>query len=438
MEARLAELEAEIAGLRRQAAADPDHLYPALAYALAELSEYLREEGRAGEALAAAREAENLFRHLVDHDDDYRQPFAAALNNLAGALHDTGLAAEAVEFAREAVDVAASLPGDGDAVLLNLARLTLAGQLFSLGAGREGAAVLCEAGRAVRRLVEADRREEAGLPLHLLQVLADHARETRAWEEHVAYRRALALALPGDPPAGRAVLAYALEEAAAACAEDDPAAALAWAEQAVTEFARLAAEDPARYAAPRLQAAERWLHLAHADDDPDARERAARALASAGDGDRRGRALTMLAVALEEQARFDEALAVCDEAVEVWRALPDEGRRLASCLNLRIGLLSRLGRAEEALDAAAEAVALWRAAETVDPESDAAIYADTLRAQAALLAGIGRWEAALAVIEEGTRLVLSSIIEAGVGSSALLGEFERLRGECLSALGRRG
>ncbi len=439
MNGRLAELEAEIAELRRRSDADPDHLYPGLAYALAELSGLLRDGGRPAAALDAISEAEGLFRVLADHDDDYRQPFASALNTLANLLQDAGRAAEALEVAREAVDVAAALPTDhADDLLLAVARMTLATQLFILGADREATAVLCEVGRATRRLIEGGQGDAAGTVFGMMQAMADDARSREGWGDHVAYRRALALALPGDPPSGRAVLAYALDEATIAMAESDPAAALAWAEEAAAEFSRLAAEDPIRYAAAHTQAAERWLRLALGAEDPDTRERAARALAAAGDGERRGRALTVLAAALEDQARFDEALAVCDQALSLWRSLPDEGRRLASCLNLRIGLLSRLGEVEAALDAAAEAIALWRATESVDPATDASIFADTLRAQAALLVRIGRWDAALAVIDEGVRLVLSAIIEAGVGSSALLGEFERLRGECLKALGREG
>lgn len=441
MDDRLAELQAEIAGFRRFAVENPDHLHPGLAFALADLSTVLRDLERPGEALEAAREAATLFRILDDHDPQFRHPRAVALNNFSARLQDMGMTAAALEASREAVDVAAALDGgDDDGLILAAARLNMATQLFILGAAQEGAAVLCEVGRAVRRAIEAGDDEGAGTQLQFLQHLADQAHGRAAWAEHVAYRRALSMALPGDPPAGRAVLAYALDEAAANTALDDPAAAATWAEQAVAEFRRLSGDDPARHSAALVQAADRWLRLVHGGDDATTTERAARALASAAapGSEHSASALTVLAMALDGQARLDEALAASDEALAVWRARPGQRRRLASCLNLRTGLLTRLGRLEEGLDTAAEAVAAWRAAETIDPETDAVIFADTLRLQAGLLVRSHRWAAALAVVEEGTRLILSAIIQAGVGSSSALDEFERLRGECQRALGREG
>lgn len=434
MEARRAALEGEVAEFRRLAAADGDHLYPGLAIALADLSSVLRDLDRRDEALQAAHEASDLFRVLADHDHRFLRHHAMSLNNLSARLQDAGKTAQALEASRAAVDAAAGLPRDEDGTpfILAAARLNMAAQLFILGGVREGTAVLCEIGRTIRRMIEAGQRNPAGGQLDILRQLAEQALDRRDWPLHVGLRRALMLALPGEAAPG---LARALDEAATAVADSDRECALAWAEDAATEFARLAGDEPARFSAAAAAAAERWLRLACGD--PEVAERAARALASvaAPASEHRATALTVLAMAVEGQARLDEALATVDDAVAAWRSLPGEWRRLASCLNLRAGLLVRAGgRDDEALGAVDEAVVLWRAAEAIDAGTDATVFADTLRQQAALLIRCGRWEAAMAAAEEGTRLLLSAIIHAGVGSSTILDDFERLRRECQNAL----
>lgn len=401
MDGKLTALEAEVAEFRRLAEANPRTLYPGLAFTLSDLSSLYHDLDRRDDSLAAASEAADVFSLASRHDPEFRAPLAMALNNLCARQQDCGDPAAALATARRAADAAADLPADEPTAptIMAAARFNMATQLFLLGEDDQGEAVLTDMARTIRQLLDSGRHETAALQINILQDFANRAREHGNWAEHVALRRALSLALPGDPPAGRAALAYALDQAAAEAVATDPARASTWAGQATALFERLAEQDPIKYA----------LGLAQA--------RTLRAMSQEDCGD-------------------CDADAAWGEAVAAWRALPDCERRLATALGGEAGALERNGRVVEAIDRLTEASALWRARPAMDAATDGALFADVLRRLSRLLLTAGRHVEALAVANEGLDLVLSSVMQAGLGSRETLEDLEALRRECLEAQGR--
>ncbi|MGD0109963.1 MAG: tetratricopeptide repeat protein, partial [Rhodopila sp.] len=117
------------------------------------------------------------------------------------------------------------------------------------------------------------------------------------------------------------------------------------------------------------------------------------------------RALNNLSVRLSELGRREDALAVAEEAVSLYRALaaqrPDAFRPdLALSLNNLATMLSELGQREDAPAVAEEAVSLRRALAAQRPDAFRPDLAMSLNNLANRLSELGRREDALAVAEE--------------------------------------
>jgi tetratricopeptide (TPR) repeat protein len=139
----------------------------ALAAALAELAQVLRQEGRVEEAVAAAQEAVQLLRPLAAADPDgYDRWVAVALASLGQAQRFAGRADEAVDAAQEAVDLmramAARFPAAHHRWLAN-ALSGLCRALLEAGRSNEGVTAAAEAVRLLEPLVGADSRAHASL-----------------------------------------------------------------------------------------------------------------------------------------------------------------------------------------------------------------------------------------------------------------------------------
>ena len=122
---------------RALAAQRPDAFRPDLAMSLNNLANMLSDLGEHEAALAAAREAVELYRALAaQRSDAFRPDLATSLNNLALSLSDLGEREAALAAAREAVDIRRALAAQRpDAFRHDLARSlsVLAGCLEAAG-----------------------------------------------------------------------------------------------------------------------------------------------------------------------------------------------------------------------------------------------------------------------------------------------------------------
>ncbi|MEO6195441.1 MAG: tetratricopeptide repeat protein [Thermoanaerobaculia bacterium] len=119
--------------------------------------------------------------------------------------------------------------------------------------------------------------------------------------------------------------------------------------------------------------------------------------------------LNNLSNRLSDLGRREEALAACEEAVELYRQLaaarPDAFRpNLASSLNNLSNRLSDLGRREEALVACEEAVEIWRQLAAARPDAFRPDLAMSLNNLSNCLSALGRREEALAACEEAVEI----------------------------------
>ena len=147
----------EAADLYRELAAErPDAFRPNLAMSLNNLSGRLSGVGRREEALAAAREAADLYRELAaERPDAFRPNLAMSLNNLSGRLSGVGRREEALAAAREAADLYRELAAERpDAFRPNLAMSlnNLSGRLSGVGRREEALAAAREAADLYREL----------------------------------------------------------------------------------------------------------------------------------------------------------------------------------------------------------------------------------------------------------------------------------------------
>ncbi len=328
------------------------------------LGEQLACAGLTGEALAASRQAEGLYRKLAETDAGYAPHLARALHDVGERLGELGERNAALAAAEQATAIRSRLARADRSYEGELAGSlhNLGGALASVGLHREAVAVIREAVAVARRLADGNP-SDSGLASALgnlgyaLAGLGRYEEAAEATTEAVQAYRELAAADPGAYAPG---LAHALSSLAVDLdnlGERDRAVAAA--QEAIATFRRLVDINPVAY-------------------EP--------GLASA---------LTTLAVALARSGRHEEAWAATEEAVTRYRrlavAVPTAYRPgLASALVNLAADLSDLGRHDEALAAATEAVDTWRDLAT------SPLPADEQRAglaRALVMAGDLRWDA---------------------------------------------
>jgi tetratricopeptide (TPR) repeat protein len=164
---RAAEITGRIVELLRPMAARDPGLSATLARWISDLGVRLSDLGQREAALAAAREAVELYRApAAQHADAFRPDLATSLNNLAAMLSDLGEREKALAAAREAVDLYRALAAQHpDAFRPDLAwsLWVLAHCLDAVGQQRDGLAANAE---AITTLIESFRqvpRVQAGL-----------------------------------------------------------------------------------------------------------------------------------------------------------------------------------------------------------------------------------------------------------------------------------
>jgi tetratricopeptide (TPR) repeat protein len=154
---------------RRLAADRPDAFLPNLATSLNNLGKSLNELGRIEDAFAATQESVEIRRRLAaDRPDAFLPDLAMSLNNLGNGLSDLGRHEDAFAAAREAVEIRRRLAADRpDAFLPYLATsLNNLGAILSSHGRREDALA------ATREAVEIGRRLAADRPDAILPDLA--------------------------------------------------------------------------------------------------------------------------------------------------------------------------------------------------------------------------------------------------------------------------
>jgi len=314
----------------------PSALRALLAASLNNLGLRLSDLGRSEDALAAAREATDIYRRLAaDRPDAFLPDLATSLNNLGKVFSELGRREEALAAAREASDIYRRLATERpDAFLPDLAMSlnNLGNGLSELGWRKDGLA-------ATQKAVEIRRRLAADRPETFLPVLAVSlhnlgARLSKlgrredgleaAREASDIYRRLAA----DRPDAFLAELAKSLNNLGAVLGLiGRREGALAASQEAVEIRRRLAADRPDAFV-PDLAVS-----------------------------------LSTLGIGLSLLGRREEALAAAQEAVEIRRRLaadrpdaflPD----LAMSLNNLGAMLNALGRREEAPAAVREALAV--------------------------------------------------------------------------------
>jgi tetratricopeptide (TPR) repeat protein len=320
----------------RLAADRPMAFLPDLAGSLNNLGNRLSDLGRREDALAAAREAVKIHRRLAaDRPAAFLPDLAMSLSNLGNCLNELGLREDALEAAREAVEIRRGLAADRpDAFLPDLAAsLSNFGNHLSDLGRREDALGATREAVEIRRRLTADR-SDAFLP---------------------------------DLAGSLNNLGVRLSELG--LRED----ALAVSQEAVEIRRRLAADRPAAF----------LPHLAGS--------------------------LNNLGIRLSILGRRDDALAATREAVEIRRRLaadrpaaflPD----LAASLDNFGNRLSELGLREDALTAVREATDIYRRLAADRPAAFLPDFAMSLNNLGIRLSEVGRREDALPAAREAVEI----------------------------------
>jgi tetratricopeptide (TPR) repeat protein len=317
---------------RDLAARNRDVFCPDLAMSLNNLGTTYAYLGWREEALAAAREAADFYRELAAKNPDSFRPYlGASLSNLGSIYSGVGRYDEALAAAREGVEIRRELAAEKPDAF----RPALAMSLNNLG----------------RRYSELGRRQEA---------LAAAREAVKVWRE---------LAVK-NPDAFRPYLGGSLNNLGTMYSElGHRGEALAAAREAADVYRELAGKNPDAFR-------------------PD--------LAGS---------LNNLGVMYSNLGRREEALAAVREAVDIQRELaakkPEAFRpALAESLNNLGSICSDLGRREEALAAAREAVKIRRELAAQNPEAFRPALAESLNNLGSICSGLGRREEALAAAHE--------------------------------------
>ncbi|MFZ1108418.1 MAG: tetratricopeptide repeat protein [Rhodomicrobium sp.] len=361
----------------------PEVFLPDLATSLNNLGLRLLDLGRREEALAASSEAADIYKRLAEaRPDAFLPELARALHNLGNSLSALGRPEEALRATREAVDIRRRLAkARPDAFLSDLETSlnNLGNRLSTLGCLEEGLAAASEAADLCRRLAET--RPDAFLPdlancLNNLGIrLANLGRQEEALiatSEATDIFRPLAEA---RPDAFQPDLALSLQNLGAMLS------ALGRREKAL---------------AATSEAADIRRRLAEARPDaflPD--------LATS---------LNNLGHCLFDLGRLEESLIATSEAADIFRRLaearPDSflpGLAM-SLINLGDGL-SALGRRQEALAASVEAVAIQGSLAESRPDAFGPHLAQYLGIKGDILSAMDRHADAAAVLTEALTIV---------------------------------
>jgi len=362
---------------RKLAADHPDTLFPDFVTGLNNLGSNLSELARREEALAATREAVDGYRELsAARPDIFLPDLAMSLGNLGNRLSELGRREEALAASREAVDMCRELAEvHSEAILPRLALIfnNLGIRLSELGQLEEALAVTGEAVEVYRKLAAAS--PDAFLPdlamIHnsvgiLLSGLGRREEALTATDEAVdIYRKLVAV----HPDAFLPELASSLNNLGRALFElGQREKALVAASEAVDVYRRLAEAHPNAFL-PNLTGS-----------------------------------LSNLGIFLSASGRREEALATAREAVDICRSLAEPPSdvflsNLAMSLSNLGVLLSELEQEEEALATAREAVDIYRRLATSYPDTFLPNLAGSLNNLGVRLGELGRREALAATLE---------------------------------------
>ncbi|WP_158817323.1 tetratricopeptide repeat protein [Methylocapsa sp. S129] len=371
----------------RNSAADRKALLPLsdlLAKSLNNFGDRLSGLGRREDALAATREAVDLYRRLVAESSEAFAPHLAnALNNLGSRLGDLGRRKDALAAAREAVDIRRRLAAERPGAFMPLLASALSNygnKLSEFGRLEDALAPTLEALEIRRRL--AAERPDAFMPDLAISLtnLGNRLRELERREEALApaqeavdIYRSFAVE---QPDAFLPDFAAALINLGVILGKlDRREGALAATTEALDICRRLAAERPEAFM-PTL--ATSLNNLSDKLGKVGRREEARSAAQEAVDIHRRlvaetpdafmpdfAGSLSDLGKRLRELGRREDALAATQEAVDIHRRVAADGPDaflpyLATALNDLGGCLSALDRREDAVAAAQEAIDIYR------------------------------------------------------------------------------
>ncbi len=249
----LARLQAVIAEHRALMADNPDNLYPVFADSLMGLAVALAEDGHHGEALAAAEEGVEHFRHLEAADPAaFRVHLASALNNFSNRLTDAERDDDARRACEESVRMASEALADPNPVqarfVLVSALMNQSGRSWRMGEPDRAIGEMEAAVDAFRDGGEA-LNQFLGVMVDALHKNAMALAEANRWDEAIAIRRMTGKLFPAPTPAPVShLLALTLEHAAFAHSRaGQPGQSLPLVEEAVELSRGLAQAEPEQY-----------------------------------------------------------------------------------------------------------------------------------------------------------------------------------------------
>ena len=412
--------------LRELAKTAPEIHNPILAGTLTNLAGRLGEVGRPEEGVAAAEEAADIYRNLTEShpytstsNHTWKVELATILNNLAIRLYELSRWTEGLAAAQEAVDlyrsVVESIP-DAYKPALAQALTNLATALEKLGCTEESLAAAQEAVDIFRPLAQthpAAYNPDLALALgNLSRKLANVNRREEALttaREAVRIRRKLAQTHPNVyTPA----LAQALDVLATALRElGRTGESLAAAQEAVDLYRSVVESSPAAYnpdlANTLTSLSQQLAAIGHDDESLTAVQEAVdiyRSLAQihpAVYNPNLSVALHNLSIRLANVNRREEALTTAREAVRIRRELaqthPDTyNPALANTLTSLSQQLAAIGHDDESLTAVQEAVDIYRLLTQTHPFR----FSSALIQLSIQLAKVGRWEESQAAIKQ--------------------------------------
>ncbi|MFW6721760.1 tetratricopeptide repeat protein [Streptomyces sp. MAR4 CNY-716] len=407
--AALRPVEEAVSILRPLTETEPSAHRPALASSLTILGNVLADLGRRHEALAASREAADLYRQLVRTGPGtaHLPDLALGLTNLAARLGQCGRRQEAIAPTQEALSIRRRLAeSDPDRYLprIALSLSNLGGQLLEAGRPHEALAAAEEAAALHRRLAGSDPavhlRPFAASLYNLANALTAVGRRQDALaphEESVSIRRQLV--------------------------EANPAAHVPGLARALTLLGH-------RY----LHLGRRHEALAASQEAYELYRRLVRTGPTAAHPPHHARALATLSRCLKALGRHAEAAAPAKEAVALYRELaeadPDTHQTdLAFTLSNGIGILH--------VDQLREGADLYRRLAGADPDSHAPHFAEALVNLSRGLAEAARPQDAIGPAEEAVVLYRRLSDVDPIAHLPGLAWSLTCLGDCLAAVGRK-
>ncbi|MCG6497815.1 tetratricopeptide repeat protein [Kitasatospora sp. A2-31] len=429
----LARIEESVVLYRELAAAGPVAHTQDLAMALHSQADELADAGDVEEALRVAEESAELYRRLdQDFPEAFAEDYAKVLSSLGSRLGTVGRVDEAVEALQLASRIYRSLSdGRADAVRPGLARCrdTLGTVLLAAGRTAEALAVVEEAVAVSRELAAAN---PAAFGLDLARALTHQSyclRDLGRMEESVplALEAVEAARSTAALPDSAFLLGLLSELLMLARRSTEALAAVA---AIVSARRRLAELDPVRHGPSLIDTLQLFaIQLGRTGRLPQAmtateelvglRRRIWKETDTAAARIALAESLGNLGNLLMQANRRSEALEQVEEAVALWRGLPETERAAygpgwASVLTSRAMLSWAAGRGGEAVAALTEAAAAFRQFPETSPIHHAGT-AMVLTMHGSLLAEFGDPAGALRVLEQAVaagRAVMGAGIEA--------------------------